>query len=66
MIGNIFGFWTEKEYFKSEIYENIEKTQFENLQLPIPKEYDFYLTQLYGDYMQLPPVEKRVPKHKKF
>lgn len=66
MIGNIFGFWTEKEYFMSEIYENLEKYQFENLLLPIPKEYDLYLTQLYGDYMQLPPVEKRVPKHKNF
>ena len=64
MIGNIFGYWTEKEYFKSEIYENLEKYTFENLELPIPKEYDFYLTQLYGDYMQLPPLEARKPKHK--
>ena len=66
MIGNIFGFWTEKEYFKSEIYENLENYKFENLELPIPKEYDFYLTQLYGDYMQLPPLEARKPKHKNF
>ena len=27
---------------------------------PIPRYYDQYLTLLYGDYLQLPPVEKRV------
>lgn len=62
--GNIFGYWTEKEYFKSEIYENLELAEFENLKLPIPKDYDFYLTQMYGDYMKLPPIEKQKPKHK--
>lgn len=32
---------------------------FEDAQFIIPKEYDSYLTQLFGDYMQLPPIEKR-------
>lgn len=32
---------------------------FENLMLPIPEHYDEYLKHLYGDYMQLPPPEKR-------
>lgn len=65
-IGNIFGAWFEKEYFKKEIYENLERSQFENLLLPIPKNFDVYLTQMYGNYMELPPVEKRVPKHREF
>lgn len=65
-LGNIFGFWTEKEYFKKNIYEDLVLHDFENLKLPIPKEYDTYLTQMYGNYMQLPPEEKRKPKHKNF
>lgn len=32
---------------------------FENLMVPLPNEYDTLLTRGYGDYMQLPPVEKR-------
>ena len=28
-----------------------------------PKEYDFFLTLLYGDYMKLPPKEKQVSVH---
>lgn len=33
---------------------------------PIPKEYDKYLKKTYGDYMQLPPEEKRIPMHINF
>lgn len=32
---------------------------FEGEQFPVVKEYDEYLTICYGDYMKLPPVEKR-------
>jgi len=38
--------------------EGIEM-QFEDVKFTMPKEYDKYLTQLFGDYMKLPPVEKR-------
>lgn len=63
-IGNIWGFWIEKEYFPANIYHNLSLRKFENLLLPIPEEYDIYLTQMYGDYMKLPPKEKQVPKHR--
>lgn len=36
---------------------------FEGYHLKAPKDYDKYLRILYGDYMQLPPVEKRVAHH---
>lgn len=43
-IGNIFGAWTEREYFNSSIYLETVKSSFEDLKLPIPKQYDFYLS----------------------
>lgn len=35
------------------------KHDFEGIQSNIPNGYDKYLTSLYGDYMQVPPPEKR-------
>ena len=32
---------------------------FEDIQLKGPENYDAYLTQIYGDYMELPPINKR-------
>ncbi len=37
--------------------------KFDNLNLPVPKGYERYLTMYYGDYMELPPLEKRVSIH---
>lgn len=36
------------------------KLEFEGKLYSAPKEYDYVLTRLYGDYMVLPPEEKRV------
>ena len=36
---------------------------FEGYKFPILKCYDYLLKLSYGDYMQLPPKEKRIPHH---
>ena len=36
---------------------------FEGHPIPVMAGYKTYLTKIWGDYMQLPPVEKRVAKH---
>lgn len=38
--------------------------QFEDMEAMIPQDYHSYLTRQYGDYMQLPPADKRVSNHK--
>lgn len=45
-------------YFREEITEMV-KMPFENLNLPVPKDYDTYLKELYGDYSVIPPEDKR-------
>lgn len=37
--------------------------EFEGRKYPAPAEYDLVLRQIFGDYMQLPPVEKQVCRH---
>lgn len=48
---------------KNEMYDDYELMDFENIKLKAPKNWDKWLTQFYGDYMKLPPVEKRVLTH---
>ena len=48
----------DKTVFDSEVYR-----EFEGRQYRIPIGYDAYLRSIYGDYMQLPPVEHRVTHH---
>ena len=41
----------------------VQLVQFESLSIPVASDANSYLTILYGDYMQLPPEEKRVFHH---
>ena len=59
-IGNIYGRWKMKEVFKSEIYNSTCSYEFEGLNFKGVENYHSYLTQMYGDYMMLPPEEKRI------
>ena len=52
--------------FKKEWFENMILVPFADFQVFVPKEYDKYLALLYGDYMKLPPVEKRVTHHHQY
>ncbi len=45
-------------YDKNDFKEVIQ-VKFEDVQVNVPKMYDKILTELYGDYMELPPEEKR-------
>jgi len=41
----------------------VEEISFEDTKLFIPTGWEHQLTQVYGDYMKLPPKEKQVPEH---
>lgn len=47
-----------EEWLKEAVY-----VDFEDAKLPIPKEWDKYLSYLYGDYMEMIPVSERHVSH---
>ena len=65
-LGNLFGTYGYREIFVKEMYEETTLGEFEENLFPLPKDTDTYLTQLYGNYMDLPPIEERKPKHRTF
>jgi lipopolysaccharide cholinephosphotransferase len=60
-VGIITGMYGLKERWRKA--DMLPQTQFsfEGLSVPGFANYDIYLTNLYGDYMKLPPEDKRVP-----
>lgn len=70
-----YGFYSNENITEliGELYGMLEKhplddfsttvdVYFEGHKMPLMKGYDAYLRSVFGDYMQLPPLEKRVPK----
>lgn len=49
--------------FPAKWLEEAVYVDFEGYKFPVPKEYDKYLTYLYGDYMQMIPVSQRRTSH---
>lgn len=52
------------EILKKEIFLERVLVDFETIKAYIPKRYNEYLSTIYGDYMKLPPIEKRINPHK--
>ena len=50
-------------FVESVYYDDVIDMPFEDGEFPVYKQYDYLLTKEYGDYMQLPPEEKRVSNH---
>lgn len=55
--------WPRDVRCSREAFEEYIDAPFENITVSIIRGYDEYLTKLYGNYMQLPPEEQRVPHH---
>lgn len=66
-VANIFGM---KKYYReimpAQYVAKTLRVPFEGHMLPIPEMYHEYLAHLFGNYMQLPPIEQQKPHHKYF
>lgn len=63
LVANLGGAWGKKEIVPFDWYGEGTELVFEGLQVSVPAQYQKWLTQVYGDYMKLPPEEKRVSHH---
>ena len=57
---NVF---TERYLSPKTYFDGVEQKMFEDVMMPIPLEYENYLTDTYGDYMRLPDEKDRVSCH---
>lgn len=55
----VYGY--DRSIFPKSVFESSIVGSFEGFSFPIPVQYDKYLTIAFGDYMKLPPAEKRYP-----
>ncbi len=59
----VWGPRIDDSLFPREYFEQYIDVDFEGCKLMVIKEYDAFLRHYYGNYMQLPPEEERVPYH---
>ncbi|MCZ9310876.1 LicD family protein [Weissella koreensis] len=57
-VAYLFTFYNEQ--YPKEIFDNYIDLNFEDKQFMVISDYDLYLKNLYGDYMKLPPKNKRI------
>lgn len=53
----------EKNIFRRDWFGKGQEVKFEDSSFLAPEKFHEYLTHIYGDYMALPPIEKRVSHH---
>ena len=58
-VASFLGCYGVREQMPSSFLETVQ-VEFEGHMFPTTKEWDYYLSSLYGDYMELPPENKRI------
>ncbi|MDF2567632.1 MAG: lipopolysaccharide cholinephosphotransferase [Oscillospiraceae bacterium] len=64
LVGNCVGAWGKKEIVPKEFIGEPKLYEFENKRFYGVEDSDNYLKRIYGDYMELPPPEKRKSHHR--
>ncbi len=59
----VCGAYRTKEIMPSSIFSNFINVNFQGHSFMGFRDYDQYLTNLYGDYLKLPPMDKQVSHH---
>lgn len=63
-VANFFGMSRFRSaFYPAVVFAEPVYKDYEDTLLPLPTGYEQYLTQAFGDYMQLPPEDKRRPAH---
>ena len=63
MAGILFGFTWRINCMDANLFRETVEVPFEDIMVKVPKNYDQYLKNLYGDYMKFPPKEQQVGHH---
>ncbi len=63
LVINFCGAWGDREIAQIDWVKDICKLPFEDIEVSAPIDYDSLLKHVYGNYHQLPPVEKQVTHH---
>lgn len=61
--GSLLGPYGIREIFNADYLDDCVQVEFEGRFLPAPASFHDILTRIYGDYMKLPPIEKRQSHH---
>lgn len=62
-MGCYHGSYWEKDYYEKEWFDSFIEVDFYDFKVYLPIGYDKYLEKIYGNYMQLPPIEKQKTHH---
>lgn len=63
MGAKVWCIWGERGIIPAEVFSEVIEIEFEGEKFFAPKDYDTYLTCMYGDYLPEPPPEKRKSHH---
>ncbi|MCI8593558.1 MAG: hypothetical protein HFI88_14740 [Lachnospiraceae bacterium] len=62
LMTHVVSFILQYNIYKTD-FEDIIYVDFENISIPVPASYDRVLKDIYGDYMDFPPVDERGEWH---